>query len=246
MIRPPPGRYRCGGESRRRKSGCALVFDFVFCYSGDMDALLRYRGRTVTKTDVEFIRDLVAARPGQSRRRLSQDLCAAWGWTPPNGAPRDMVCRGLMLALERAGLINLPPVRFAPPNPLSHRAPPEPVEVDSSPVISSLAELGQLTFRQVRRTADEPIFNGLMETHHYLGYVQPVGEHLKFMVSAGERPMACFAFSSAPRHLGPRDSYLGWSPGVRQRNIRHVAYNSRYLIMPWVRVPPSPRTCSAV
>ncbi len=202
-----------------------------------MDVLLRYRGRAVTQTDVEFIRELVVARRGASRRRLSQDLCAAWGWTQPNGAPRDMVCRGLMLALERAGLIELPPVRRSPHNPLARRSRPVPVEVDSSPLHTSLSELVPITFRQVRRTTEEAVFNSLIEAYHYLGYVQPVGEHLKFMAFASERPVACFAFSSAPRHLGPRDHYLGWSPEVRRRNIRHVAYNSRYLILPWVRVP---------
>ena len=203
-----------------------------------MDVLLRYRGRAVTGADLEFIRDLCAAHPDASRRKLSQLLCAAWGWTQANGAPRDMVCRGLMLALARAGLIELPPVRRTPCNPLARRARPTlTVEVDSTPLSASLADLGLLTFRQVRRTAEEALFNGLIEVHHYLGYTQPVGEHLKFMVYAGERPVACFAWSSAPRHLGPRDRYLGWSPQARRRNIRLVAYNSRYLILPWVHVP---------
>ena len=123
-------------------------------------------------------------------------LCAAWGWTQANGAPRDMVCRGLMLALARAHLIELPPVRRTPRNPLARRARPAPVEVDGTPLQVSLPELGPLTFRQVRRTAEEAIFNGLIEVHHYLGYTQPVGEHLKFMVYAGTRPVACFAWSS--------------------------------------------------
>jgi Domain of unknown function (DUF4338) len=202
-----------------------------------MDVLLRYRGRAVTGADLEFIRDLCTAHRDASRRKLSQLLCAAWGWTQANGAPRDMVCRGLMLALARAGLIELPPVRRTPRNPLARRGRPLPVEVDPTPLSASLPELGPLTFRQVRRTAEEALFNGLIEVHHYLGYTQPVGEHLKFMVYAGERPVACFAWSSAPRHLGPRDRYLGWSPQARRRNIRLVAYNSRYLILPWVHVP---------
>jgi hypothetical protein len=75
-----------------------------------------------------------------------------------------------------------------------------------------------------------------MQAHHYLGYAQPVGEHLKFMVYAGSRPVALFAWSSAPRHLGPRDRFLGWSPEVRRQNIAGIAYNTRYLILPWVEV----------
>jgi hypothetical protein len=88
----------------------------------------------------------------------------------------------------------------------------------------------------VRRTADEPLFNSLIETHHYLGYVQPVGEHLKYLIYAQGRPIACMAWSSAPRHLGPRDRFIGWSAESRRKNIRFIAYNTRFLILPWVRV----------
>ena len=202
-----------------------------------MDVVLRYRGRAITTAEVAVIRELVAQSPTASRRQLSQHLCAAWGWVQPNGAPRDMVCRGLMLALARAGHLALPPVRHRPPNPLARRARPRPVAVDRTPLRTSLRALGPVTFRQVRRTAEEPVFNSLIEHHHYLGYTQPVGEQLKFLVSAGARPIACFAWSLAPRHLGPRDRYLGWSAAARRQNVRFLAYNSRYLILPWVAVP---------
>jgi hypothetical protein len=202
-----------------------------------VDGLLRYRGRVITPADVAGIREVVARHPGASRRWLSQHLCRVWGWVQPNGVPRDMVCRGLLLALARAGHLALPPVRRRPPNPLARRRRPRPVAVDQTPLQASLRELGPLTVRQVRRTAAEPLFNALIEAHHPLGYTQPVGEHLKFLVAAGPRPVACFAWSSAPRHLGPRDRYLGWSATARRQNLRFVAYNSRFLIVPWVRVP---------
>jgi hypothetical protein len=146
------------------------------------------------------------------------------------------VCRGLMLALWRAGHIELPAVRRRPPNPLRLRARPAPATVDTTALRGHLHELGALNFVQVRRTGAEALFNSLMQAHHYLGYAQPVGEHLKFMVYAAMRPIALFAWSSAPRHLGPRDRFLGWSPGVRRQNIAGIAYNTRYLILPWVTV----------
>lgn len=96
--------------------------------------------------------------------------------------------------------------------------------------------VGRLDWVQVRRSAQEPLFNALLHAHHYLGYTQPVGEQLKYLVYAGERPVACFAWSSAPRHLGPRDRFIGWSPAQRRANLRFVAYNPRFLILPWVAV----------
>jgi hypothetical protein len=77
----------------------------------------------------------------------------------------------------------------------------------------------------------------LIEAHHYLGYTQPVGEHLKYLVFALGRPIACLAWSSAARHLGPRDRFIGWSAEARRQNIRLLAYNTRYLILPFVLVP---------
>ena len=202
-----------------------------------MAIVLKYRGRIVDDSDVGFIRSLIQAHPAASRRQLSEKLCAAWNWVQPNGAPCDMVCRGLMLALDRGGHIQLPPVKITPHNPLVDRQRPELPDMDASVVQGSLKDLGPLEFRLVRRTPQEALFNGLIEHHHYLNYTQPVGEQLKFMVFAGDRPVACLAWSSAARHLGPRDRFIGWSADERRRNIRFIAYQSRYLILPWVRIP---------
>lgn len=203
----------------------------------DEDTPLAYRHRVITAADVAFIRALIAAHPTASRRALSTKLCEAWHWVQPNGMPRDMVARGLMLFLHRAGLIALPPVRHVPPNPLAVRSRPARVSVDPQPVHASLADLRPLEFRQVRRTPEEALFNSLLDQYHYLGYTQPVGEQLKYLVYGLGRPLACFAWASAPRHLGCRDRFLGWSAVARRRNIRFLAYNSRFLILPWVQVP---------
>lgn len=197
---------------------------------------LKYRGRAITAEDILYIRELIAAHPRQSRRALSKKLCEAWQWKQPNGALRDMVCRGLLLMLDRAGQIALPPVSYVRHNPLAKRARPAPVLIDTTPIDGRLGDLQPLEFEQVRRTTDELLFNSLIEEHHYLGYEQPVGEHLKYLVWAQGRPIACMAWSSAPRHLGSRDRYIGWSAEARRRNVRLLAYNTRFLILPWVRV----------
>jgi hypothetical protein len=205
-----------------------------------MQANLSYRHRVITDADLVFIRQLIAHNPQCSRRRLSQELCRAWSWVQPNGALRDMVCRSMMLMLQRRGLIELPPVRQVGRSSLAAgtgRDKPEAVSVEQSPLSMSLAELGPLEVRQVRRTPEEALFNSLLQQHHYLGYSQPVGEHLKYLVFACGRPIACVAWSSAPRHLGSRDRFIGWGPQARLNNIRLLAYNTRFLILPWVRVP---------
>src|ERR1700683_3023564 len=198
---------------------------------------LRYRGRAVTTEDIVFIRQFIAESPSLSRRKLSAKLCEAWQWKQANGALCDMVCRGLLLMLHRAGEIELPATRQTSLNPFVQRNKPQPVLIDTSALAGGLTDIRPITLQQVRRTSDEPLFNSLIEHHHYLGYEQPVGEHLKYLVWAQGRPIACMAWSSAPRHLGSRDRYIGWSAEARRRNIRFIAYNTRFLILPWIKVP---------
>ncbi len=202
-----------------------------------MEALLTYRGKRITEEDVIFIRGLICQNPGDSRWRLSHKLCQAWNWRQTNGALREMVCRGLMLALERAGYIELPTKKQNPLNPLVQREKPPVAVIDPRPIESPLSSILPLEIHQVRRTPFEKLCNSLIEQYHYLGYCQPVGEHLKYLVFTGQRPVACLIYSSAPRHIGCRDRFIGWPVTIRRPNLHLIVYQSRFLILPWVRVP---------
>jgi hypothetical protein len=197
----------------------------------------RYRGRAISSSEIAFLRQFVSEHPELSRFELSKKVCEAWQWKQANGALRDMVCRGLMLLLHRAGEIPLPPPRRASGNRPEGRERPALIVPDDRPVCSPLCELGRLEFQQVRRTRQEGLFNSLMEQYHYLKYQQPVGEHLKYVVYAQGQVIACLAWSSAVRHLASRDSFIGWNQETRKRNLHLLAYNSRFLILPWVTVP---------
>jgi len=198
----------------------------------------RYRGRDITSDDIAFVRELIADHPGLSRRALSVKLCEAWNWFQPNGTPRDMVARGLMLHLHRSGLIELPVQKQRPPNNVvRHGNAQSSLSLAWPSVEGPLAKIRPVEIRQVRRTGDEGLFNNFLQTHHYLGYSRPVGEHLKYLVWAQGVPVACLAWSSAPRHIGPRDRFIGWSAETRRQNVHLVAYNTRYLILPWGRLP---------
>jgi len=120
----------------------------------------RYRSQVITTAQVEFIRQLIAQHPEATRRRLSLLLCEAWEWKQANGAPRDMVCRGLLLGLHRAGHIELPPARLTGFNPAARYGPERwkavAVELDTTPLAVPLSALRPLEFRQVRRTLEEP------------------------------------------------------------------------------------------
>ena len=203
-----------------------------------METEIRYHGRSVNRDEILFIRDLIARHRQASRWRLSRLLCEAWGWQYANGTLRDVQARGFMLALHRSGDIELPDRKMAPrKHPGRRRRPATDFLLDRHPIRGALNELQPLSLRQVRGGGDEPLFDGLVESHHYLRYTKPVGENLKYLVYAGDRPVACLAWSSAPWHMGPRDRFIGWTPAVRRRNLHLLAYNTRFLILPWVEVP---------
>lgn len=197
-----------------------------------MTELLCYRNRIITSDDIRYLRQLIKDNPHVSRRWLSQQVCRDWNWIQANGYLKDMLCRSLMLLLEREGHITLPPRKRTPHNPLAIRKSPKEVNVDQTPIQNTLTNLIPIEIRQVRKTEFEVVFNSLIEHHHYLGYIQPVGEHLKYMFFLNNRPIACMAFSSAPYWIGCRDRFIGWDPQAREKNRHLLAYNTRFLILP--------------
>jgi len=200
-----------------------------------MSSLLSYRGRTITSDDITLIKNIIGDNPDDSRYALSRKICQAWDWTQANGQLKDMVCRGLLLYLERKGHIVQPPPKRKVIQ--YRRKRPEPVKIDITPVKAPLKQIrSYLRFEQVRRTPHEKLFNSLVEQYHYLAYAQPVGEHLKYIVFLEQRPVACLAFSSAAFALNVRDHFIGWSREQLNNNRHLLAYNTRYLILPWVEV----------
>jgi len=200
-----------------------------------METLVKYRGRCVSRDDVETIKKVIEDFPGSSRRFISQELCRIWDWRQPNGYLKDMVCRSLLLLLESSGFIKLPPRKCTPNNPLANRKKPEKIVVDETPLQCKLSDIS-ISLIQVRKTSREKMFDSLVEQYHYLGYTQPVGEHLKYLAFHGDRPLACLARASAPWHIKARDRFIGWTKRERQKNLHLIASNTRFPILPWIRI----------
>ena len=202
-----------------------------------MNEAIRYRGKVFGPREINEIRELIAAHRERSRWFISRELCRRWGWTQPNGVLKDIICRGLLLRLEAQELIELPPRGKIPPYHLSPHKKPERVQVDQTPMEGKLSDLRPIELVQVRRTPLQKLYNSLVEQYHYLGYTRPVGEHLEYLAFAQGRVVACLGWCSAPRHIGCRDRYLGWSPEQRIKNLCRIVINTRFLILPWVKVP---------
>ena len=201
-----------------------------------METGIVYRSRQISYEDISSIRALIADNPDKSRLFLSKELCRQWNWRQHNGTLKDMICRGLLIQLEREGIITLPPPKRIHNNALFHQKIPELIEVDQTPIEGTLKEINPIELRSVRRTIYEKLYNSLIHEHHYLRYTHPVGENLKYIAFFKGRPIACMGWTSAVRHLKSRDHFIGWSADIRKKNLHLIAYNTRFLILPWVTV----------
>ena len=202
-----------------------------------MNEVIRYRGKVFGPREINEIREVIAAHRERSRWFISRELCRRWGWTQPNGVLKDIICRGLLLRLEAEGLIKLPPRGKIPPYHLSLHKKPANVQVDQTPMEGNLSELRPIELLQVRRTPLQKLYNSLIEQYHYLGYTRPVGEHLEYLALGQGRIVACLGWCSAPRHIGCRDRYLEWTQEQRIKNLYRIVINTRFLVLPWVKVP---------
>ncbi|MEW6163407.1 MAG: Druantia anti-phage system protein DruA [Nitrospirota bacterium] len=120
---------------------------------------------------------------------------------------------------------------------MAHSKKPEFIEVDQTPIEGKLSGIRPVQLHQVRGTPLMRLYNSLIEQYHYLSYTRPVGEHLEYLAMAQGRVIACLGWCSVPRHIGCRDKYIGWNKEQRERNLHYTAINTRFLILPWVRVP---------
>jgi len=196
------------------------------------------QGREVSGADLVLIRGLLAEQPGWGRTRLSEELCRRWDWRNAQGRPKDMAARTLLLKLERAGHIRLPPRRRPSSNDLRNRRVPVAAPAPA-PIRGTLRDLRPLVVSIVASGSEDlRLFNGLLAHYHYLGHRNTVGENIRYLVRDRHgRPVACALFGSAAWKCADRDAFLGWDSATRERNLQRLTNNTRFLIPGWVAVP---------
>jgi hypothetical protein len=196
------------------------------------------QGRRLSEADLGLVRHWLATEPGWNRSRLSRELCERWNWRNGAGRLKDMACRTLLLKLERRGQIRLPARQRPSPNAQRNRRTQD-VPAERKPIEGALGELQPVRIEPLGEDhPDGPLFRFLLQTHHYLGLRNSVGENLKYLARDRHgRPLACLLFGAAAWKAKARDEWLGWTPAQRERALPLLANNTRFLVLPWVRVP---------
>ena len=200
------------------------------------------QGRPIGAAELDHVRHLLASHPDWSRRRLSLELATLWHWRNGAGQLKDMAARTLLLKLEQRGWIRLPPRRTPPTHRLQHlQRPRSALAVPPPPLTQPLQQLLPLVISECSYVdidaGQRALFEGLLQEQHYLSHHRTVGENLQYLVrDAQARPLACVLFGAAAWQCADRDRYIGWNPGRRAQHLHLLANNTRFLILPWVRV----------
>jgi len=196
------------------------------------------QGREVAGADIDWLQACIREHPNWSRYRITKHICKNWDWRTHAGQLKTFAARSFIDKLEAKGLIELPPVRTGMRRP--HRNPYPDVTLPTAvPVTAQLSDIAPITITLVSSGSyDHGCFANYLTRHHYLGFNRTVGEHLEYLIrDAHGRDLACVLFGSAAWKCASRDSWIGWSATARQRNLNFTTNNTRFLILPWVRVP---------
>ena len=198
----------------------------------------RYYGRDFTSEEMALLRALIAGPPALNRHALSKEFCRRIGWFRPDGGLKDMMARVTMLAMQKDGLIVLPPPKWRQNRPGPIVFGPD-TEAPLIPAPETLEEVRPLGMRiVVRGTREGRLWNEFVDRYHYLGYKTLVGAQMRYAVHDRDgRPLAMLGFSTAAWKLAPRDRFIGWTPQLREKNLPLVVDNPRFLILPWIKIP---------
>lgn len=196
---------------------------------------LTIRKRTIGQEDIQQIQATVNKHWDRGRKHISRELCRLWDWRQPSGRLKDMACREILLTLNRKGLISLPPPLKNANNHRRNKVIPE-IVVDQTPLQEHISKLPPIELKMVRGTDAEQLYKSLIHYHHYLGFRQIVGNHLKYIAYIGGRPVACLGWGSAAWSVKSRDAFIGWDKKTKEQRLGFVANNTRFLVLPWVKV----------
>lgn len=196
--------------------------------------VFRYRSREFDAQDIAFIQAAITQHYAKGRSHISRVLCELWAWLQPNGKLKEYAARDLLLRLEEKGFIELPP-RIKQKNNLKRKS------FDQIPIFlkeqltGSIGDYPGISTQWVS-SQDSYLWDYLVHHYHYLGLPKIVGEHLRHLAFINGQVVACLAWASAAWKVKARDQLIGWGEPTKRRNLHLIANNTRFLILPWIKV----------
>lgn len=205
------------------------------------DQVIRAQGRVLSLAEFLTVQKLIDEHPDWSRNRISAELCQRWDWRTWDGQLKTFAARSLLLTLEQRYELRLPPIREQ-----CRRRRPWEIKLEialedrlAAPIRGSLDQLEPLQWQVCSYgSGRRQRALGLLQHYHYLGCNRPVGTHVLYLVEDKRgRELAVHLVGAAAWQCAARDVYIGWDPSQRAAHLPHLGNHSRFLLLPWVRVP---------
>jgi hypothetical protein len=201
---------------------------------------LRFCGSRVSAAELELIEGVITDCRWLSRTELAHSVCELLDWRRANGSLKAHECRLFLEYLENKGFLCLPASKGNGCRP--RRKPSvsrgEP-ETAGEPLVGTLGELGTALLELVETQKDRLQWREWVGRYHYLGCKVPFGAHLRYFVRIDGpkvQRVACLQISSPAWRIAVRDQWIGWDDRQRLKGLQRIVQNSRFLILPWVRV----------
>lgn len=197
------------------------------------------QGRSVSAAELMWLRDWIENHWQWSRHRLALELCRQWRWSSSTGRLKNFAARSFLMKLEQRGLISLPPVREMMRRRSWIKSFEARIDFVPEPITATLSDLLPLKISMCSTgSPEESLFRSYLATHHYLGFGKTVGENLQYLMQDRQgRDLACLLFGSAAWKIQDRDRFIGWDDGARAKHLNWITNNTRFLILPWIKVP---------
>lgn len=194
---------------------------------------MKYCGREFSDAELECIRRL-SAKPGITRRALSQQVCHELKWLKQDGNLKEMSCRVALLRMQTDNLVQLPVPLHRNSN--CTRIVVRTAEAEPQvPILSPVNQLREVHLQQVITKSDSRLWNEYIDRYHYLGYKTLPGAQLRYFARSEEGLLALFGFGAAAWKTAPRDNFIGWTPDMRKARLHLIVNNARFLILPWIQ-----------
>ncbi len=195
----------------------------------------RLCGKPFGERELSVIKKEIENSNPYLRSEIARRVCRALDWVDITGRPKSMGARVVLLRLHREGFIELP----SPRNGNGNKTAMVLDDIDLPDAVELTGTAGDLTKLHLEIVESEhqsQVFNALVHTYHYLGYRPLPGAQIRYLILSEEGILGAISFSGAAWKVAARDSWIGWDARTRERYLSGIINNTRFLILPWVKV----------
>lgn len=192
--------------------------------------------RVLSSSDLSQIKEIVHSCQGLSRTELANTICELFSWKRPSGKLKTVECRQFLENLNAKGVIDLPKRKKRRPKGSNTRIKRTDKGEIRPDITGSARDLFPLIMTIIETKEQRDLWYEYVDRYHYLGYQLPFGAQLRYFLTSESTILGCFQFSSPAWKMSPRDKWITWNDEQRKRNLQKIINNSRFLILPWVKV----------